>query len=72
MKICILTPRFPMPENGGDVLRINNIARYFKSQGHELLLVSFYDTPIDMNEAMRLYDKIYTVRRNKGVSTLNF
>ena len=71
MKICILTPRFPMPENGGDVLRINNIARYFKSQGHELLLVSFYDTPIDMNEAMRLYDKIYTVRRNKSVSTLN-
>jgi fucose 4-O-acetylase-like acetyltransferase len=24
MKICILTPRFPFPENGGDVLRINN------------------------------------------------
>ena len=25
-KICILTPRFPVPENGGDVLRINNLA----------------------------------------------
>ena len=71
MKICILTPRFPIPENGGDVLRINNIARYFKSQGHELLLVSFHDTPIDMDEAMRLYDKIYTVKRNKIVSMLN-
>jgi hypothetical protein len=32
MKICILTPRFPFPENGGDVLRINNIARYLKSR----------------------------------------
>ena len=25
MVICILTPRFPFPENGGDVLRINNV-----------------------------------------------
>ena len=68
MKICILTPRFPMPENGGDVLRINNIARYLKAQGHELLLVSFYDKSVDVEEAGRLYDKIFLVRRNRFAS----
>ena len=70
MKICLLTPRFPFPENGGDVLRINNIARYFKSQGHELLLVSFYDGMINMDDAKGLYDKIYLIKRNKADSML--
>lgn len=64
MKICILTPRFPFPENGGDVLRINNIARYLKSQGHELVLVSFYERKADKVSAGKLYDRIYTVRRS--------
>lgn len=41
MKICILTPRFPFSENGGDVLRINSIARYLKSKNYELVLISF-------------------------------
>jgi hypothetical protein len=43
MKICILTPRFPFPETGGDLLRINNIAHYLRHQGHYLILVSFYE-----------------------------
>ena len=68
MKICILTPRFPMPENGGDVLRINNIARYLKAKGHELILVSFCERDYDMEAAQRLYDKVYTVRRRGFVS----
>ena len=38
MFLCILTPRFLFPENGGDVLHINNIARYFKSKGYTLVL----------------------------------
>ena len=64
-KICILTPRFPIPENGGDVLRINNIARQLKREGYELILVSFVDdgSP-QLFEAERLYDKVYTVRRS--------
>ena len=65
MKICLLTPRFPFPENGGDVLRINNIARYLKRQGHDLILVSFYDQDHDMDEACKLYDKIIIVTRRK-------
>lgn len=65
MKICILTPRFPFPENGGDVLRINNIARYLKQQGHRLILVSFANDESNMKQAYLLYDKIYTVEHSK-------
>ncbi len=69
MKICILTPRFPFPENGGDVLRINNIARYLKGQGHKLLLVSFCDNSnVDMEEANDLYGKVFLVKRKKVMS----
>ncbi len=65
-KICILTPRFPVPENGGDVLRINNIARQLKREGYELILVSFEeDGSPQLFEAGRIYDKVYTVHRNR-------
>lgn len=63
MKICLLTPRFPFPENGGDVLRINNIARYLKTRGHELVLVSFCEGSPDTSAASAVYDRIYTVQR---------
>jgi UDP-N-acetylmuramyl pentapeptide phosphotransferase/UDP-N-acetylglucosamine-1-phosphate transferase len=65
-KVCILTPRFPIPENGGDVLRINNIARQLKREGYELVLVSFEDdgSP-QLFEAERIYDKVYTIHRNR-------
>lgn len=68
MKICILTPRFPFPENGGDVLRINSIARYLKTQKHELVLCSFVTnkyTDSEKKAANELYDKIYTIRYSK-------
>lgn len=71
MTISILTPRFPFPENGGDVLRINNIARYLKSKGHKLVLCSFSEQNITdsaKKDADNLYDVIYTVRRNKITS----
>lgn len=71
MKICILTPRFPFPENGGDVLRINNISRYLKSRGHTLILVSYCtQKDIDNQDTITepLYDKIYYIKRNKFVS----
>lgn len=65
MKICILTPRFPFPENGGDVLRINNVARYLKAQGHSLCLVSFAPPKLDLSKAAKLYDSIYCVTFSK-------
>jgi len=66
MKICILAPRFPFPENGGDVLRINNICRYLKNKGHTLVLVTFLDkTNEEKNKilAEKFYDKVYYVKR---------
>ena len=72
MKICILTPRFPFPENGGDVLRINNIARYLKAKGHSLVLVSLSDTAHpDVAEAETLYDRVFVTPRNHLLSLIH-
>jgi len=71
MKICILTPRFPFPENGGDVLRINNISRYLKRKGHTVILVTFFDiTNEEKNKiyASKLYDKVYYIKRRNIIS----
>ncbi len=66
MKLCLLSPRFPFPENGGDVLRINNIARYLKSKGNELILISFCFGEIKLKkEYFDLYDTIYVVKKHK-------
>ena len=65
MKICILAPRFPMPECGGDLLRINYIARHLKTQGHQLILVSYTEGLPDIDAAKEVYDKIYTVEHRK-------
>jgi hypothetical protein len=71
MKICILTPRFPFPENGGDVLRINHICRYLKSRGHTVILLTYFDKT--NNEGCKkfaesLYDKVYYVKRSNVFS----
>lgn len=72
MKICILAPRFPFPEAGGDVLRLNCIAGYLKSKGHTVILVSFYDNTFDLvTENTHIYDKMYLVKREKIISLLN-
>ena len=71
MKICILTPRFPFPENGGDVLRINAIARYLKEKGSQLCLCSYTEgkvTEENLIKAKCLYDNIYYIKRNKLAS----
>lgn len=66
MRICILTPRFPFPENGGDVLRINNIARYLKRRGHTLILLSLLEDPAMVkNNDNDIYDKVITVHHGK-------
>lgn len=70
MKICILTPRFPFPENGGDVLRINNVARYLKAQSHYLILVSFTDGQPNMRQAYQLYDQVITIKHHKITAIL--
>ena len=72
MKICVLTARFPFPQFGGGVLRINEIAKYLKSQGHELVLVSLLDYPeAAVEEASQIYDKIYYTKRDVRSSYLH-
>ncbi len=69
MTICILTPRYPFPENGGDVLRINGIARYLKAKEHKLILISFINKNQCVSEKdYTIYDKIITVKFNKIIS----
>ena len=67
MKICILTPQFPFPEDGGRMLRIDLIARYLKSRGHSLVLVSYYSGD-DIEPAKAPYDTIYRVKRSLFIS----
>jgi len=54
------------------VLRINNIARYLKAQGHELILVSFCENDVSAldDEAKDLYRYVYTIKRNHLASLL--
>lgn len=70
MKICILSPRFPWPEIGGDYIRINRVAQYLKSAGHTVVLVAFYDDCNDTSFIKNYYDKIYLVKRKKIYSLL--
>ena len=65
MNICILAPRYPFPENGGDVLRLNQVARYLKARDHRLTLVAFRQTDITVPDVEHLYDEIITVHRNR-------
>lgn len=71
MTICILAPRFPFPENGGDVLRINSIARYLKSKKHTIILISFYSRKdAIVNDFIELYDDIHLVKFSRCFSII--
>lgn len=70
MKICLMTTRYPLPENAGDVVKTNNLARYLRHKGHTVILVSFCEEKPDIVDRS-LYNKIYLVKRNKVVSALN-
>lgn len=68
----MLTPRFPFPQYGGDTLRINEIAKYLRSKGHILILVSLSDEKSPhVSDAEKIYHKVYYVRRNKCKTLLN-
>ncbi len=58
-------------------MRICNVSRYLKSQGHELVLVSYTETeppvgadPVSAQMAKEIFSKIYTVKRSKWDSLL--
>ena len=70
MKILVLTPRYPWPITGGDVLRIFNVCKTLKSQGHTLHLLSFYtdEDVIENKELNDVFDKIFLVKINEKIA----
>lgn len=63
MKICILSPRLPWPEIGGDYIRINRVAQYLKANGHTVLLIAMYDKYNDTSKIESFYERIVLVKR---------
>lgn len=72
-KICFLTPRFSYPENGGDVVLLNDLMHWFKDQGYEVIQVTFYEKEQEklLNKQYPYIDKLFAVKRNKFVSIKN-
>ena len=67
MKVCVLAPRFPYPENGGDVVLINDIMQYFKDIGYDVILLSYYEQGqvCYISRHYKNIDKIIAIKRNK-------
>lgn len=71
MKVLFLTFRYPLPEIGGDYLRINAIANYFKGKGYEVVLFSLFNPKeSDLKACNSFYDKVYIQRRYSLFSNL--
>jgi len=66
-KVCVLAPRFPYPENGGDVVLINDIMQYFKDIGYDVILLSYYEQGqvCYISRHYKNIDKIIAIKRNK-------
>lgn len=69
-RVCILTSRFPYPENGGDVVLINDIMRYFKEIDYEVILLSYYEShqKQDITYNYDNIDKMIVIKRNRLTS----
>ena len=72
-KVCFLTPRFSYPENGGDVVLLNDLMHWFKDQGYEVIQITFYEKEQEklLNRQHDYIDKLFPVKRNKFVSIKN-
>ena len=71
MKVLVITPRYPYPIHGGDVLRIYNICKFIKENGHEIDLMSFYTENDIIDDSLKnIFTKIILVKRNKKLSIL--
>ncbi len=70
MKICIVTPRFPYPENGGDVVLINDIIHYLSDKGNEIILLSYYEKEQIglINQNYEHIKQIIPIKRKKIIS----
>lgn len=63
MNILLVTPRYPFPEEGGDLLRINNIARHLHAEGHKTHLISLCRKSRHTLPPSGYYDTVRVVRQ---------
>jgi len=71
--VCFVAPRFPYPENGGDVALLNDIMQYFKNIGWRVILLACY-TSSQSDLVLQKYenvDEIYGVRLRKPIIIWN-
>ena len=73
-KILYLTTRLPFPVIGGDKLRMFNILKQLKKQGHQITLVSLVTTDDDLEACYKnneFFDKLIPVKFDKKLAYLN-
>ena len=73
-KILYLTTRLPYPVIGGDKLRMYNILKQLKRQGHDITLVSLVSSDDDIEAAQQhneFYTRLITIPFNKKLAYLN-
>lgn len=73
-KILYLTTRLPFPTIGGDKLRMFNILKQLKKQGHKITLVSLVTTDDDLEACYKnneFFDELIPVNFDKKLAYLN-
>ncbi len=74
LKIVFVTSRFPYPIEKGDKLRAYHQLKYLHLRGHEIILISLFDTYIDAKdyeEIKKYTNKIFTFKQTKWNSFLS-
>ena len=73
-KILYLTTRLPFPTIGGDKLRMFNILKQLKKQGHKITLVSLVTIDNDLEACYKnneFFDELIPVKFDKKLAYLN-
>lgn len=73
-KVLYLTTRLPYPTIGGDKLRMFNILKQLKKQGHKITLVSLVTTDDDLEACYKnneFFDELIPVKFDKKLAYLN-
>lgn len=73
-KVLYLTTRLPYPTIGGDKLRMFNILKQLKKQGHKITLVSLVTTDDDLEASYKnneFFDELIPVNFDKKLAYLN-
>ena len=72
MKICLLAPRFPFPQFGGDVLRLNEISKYHPNNFDIYYTMGMIYTMLnDFSSAKTCYEKAAIINSLEYNTTYN-